>query len=159
MEILIRPARKEELGELARLYMAAYQGLERYGEPSLVEAISYLDWLYSTCPEGFFVAEVSGRPVGFIAVNPDWRDRERGKVLEIHEVVVDPAWRGKGVGRRLMEHALDLGRSLGREVASLWVGEGNVRAIAWYRSLGFREEGRWGEWIRMRRPLSGPTSG
>ncbi|HHE48163.1 MAG TPA: GNAT family N-acetyltransferase, partial [Candidatus Acetothermia bacterium] len=94
-----------------------------------------------------------GRPVGFVASDPSWRDR-RGEVLEIHEVVVDPDFRGRGIAKALMEKAFQLGRARGRKVAKLWVGEGNAQARAWYRRLGFREEGRWGEWIRMCRPLS-----
>ena len=153
MEVRIRKVREGELEELARLYMRAYQGLERYGEPSEEEAIAYLRWLYANCREGFFVVELFGRPVGFVASNPSWRDR-RGEVLEIHEVVVDPDFRGRGIAKALMEKAFQLGRARGRKVAKLWVGEGNAQARAWYRRLGFREEGRWGEWIRMCRPLS-----
>ena len=75
MEVRIRKVREGELEELARLYMRAYQGLERYGEPSEEEAIAYLRWLYANCREGFFVAELFGRPVGFVASDPSWRDR------------------------------------------------------------------------------------
>ena len=153
MEFWIREAREGELEGLARLYMRAYQGLERYGEPSEEEAIAYLRWLYANCREGFFVAELFGRPVGFVASDPSWRNR-RGKVLEIHEIVVTPDFRGRGIAKALMEKAFQLGRARGRKVAKLWVGEGNAQARAWYRRLGFREEGRWGEWIRMCRPLS-----
>lgn len=154
MEPRIRRVREEELEELARLYMRAYRGLERYGEPSQEEAQAYLGWLFSACPEGFLVAEADGKPVGFIALCPDWRPGGEGEpVLEIHEIAVDPAWRGKGVARRLMEEAFRLGRARGRRWASLWVGEGNARAREWYRKLGFEEVGKWGEWIRMRRPL------
>ena len=153
MGILIRRVKEEELGELARLYMRAYQGLERYGEPSEEEAAAYLSWLYHSCPEGFLVAELEERPVGFIAADPDWRTRNQGEVLEVHELVVDPGVRGKGIARTLMAEAFRLGRTQGRRWASLWVGEGNTAARRWYERLGFREAGRWGEWIRMRRPL------
>ncbi|HAF71270.1 TPA: N-acetyltransferase [Candidatus Acetothermia bacterium] len=155
MEVRVRRVRAEELPGLLPLYMRAYQGLERYGESTEEEGIGYLRWLHYNSPEGFLVAEVSGRVVGFLACDPDWRARQR-KVLEIHEVVVAPEFRGRGIGRALMEEAFRLGRARGREVASLWVGEGNVQARAWYRKLGFKEEGRWGEWIRMCRPLAGP---
>jgi len=152
-ELWIRRVREEELKGLVPLYMRAYQGLERYGEPSEEEGIAYLGWLYANCREGFLVAELSGRPVGLIAADPSWRDR-RGEVLEIHELAVDPDWWGRGIAGALMEEAFRLGRARGRKVASLWVGERNAQARAWYRKLGFREEGRWGEWIRMCRPLT-----
>ncbi len=156
MGIRIRPVRGEELDELARLYMRAYRGLERYGEPSQEEAEAYLGWLYTGCPEGFLVAELDGKPVGFVAANPSWQSRDRGEVLEVHELVVAPEFRGRGIARALMEEALRLGRARGRKWACLWVGEGNTVARGWYERLGFREVGRWGDWIRMRRPLDAP---
>ena len=154
MPPVIRKVREGVLEELARLYMRAYRGLERYGEPTLEEGAAYLGWLFSSCPEGFLVAELEGRPVGFLVCCPDWRPGGTGEpVLEIHELVVDPDFRGRGIARALMEEALRLGRARGRRQAFLWVGEGNRPARKWYWRLGFREVGRWGEWIRMRRRL------
>jgi hypothetical protein len=35
------------------------------------------------------------------------------------------------------------------------VGEGNEKARAWYRRLGFEEVGKgWGIWVRMIKPLT-----
>lgn len=154
MELRIRTVREDELEGLARLYMQAYQGLERYGEPCQEEAVAYLDWLFSVCPEGFLVAEIREKPVGFLACCPDWRPGGVGeRVLEIHEVAVAPDFRGRGIGRALLERALELGQARERKAAALWVGKGNAQAQAWYGKLGFREEGCWGEWIRMRRLL------
>lgn len=153
--IAIRPGTLEDIPALVDLLLAAYQGLEEYGEEGPAEARHYLKWLRRTCKEGFLVAEVEGRPVGFIAACPDWKDWELGRVLEIHEIVVAPAWQGKGVGRALMEEAYALGRAYGMALAALWVGERNYKARQWYAKLGFREIGRWGDWIRMFRPIPG----
>lgn len=145
----VRAGRLEDIEELAQLLMRAYQGLEEYGEESLDEAKRYLKWLRRTCKEGFLVAEVEGRAAGFIAACPDWKDWELGTVLEIHEIVVAPEWQGKGIGKSLLEHGYSLGRAHGRKLAALWVGMGNAKARLWYAKLGFREIGRWGEWVRM----------
>ncbi|THD44607.1 MAG: GNAT family N-acetyltransferase [Bradyrhizobium sp.] len=50
-----------------------------------------------------------------------------------------PRLRGKGFGRRLMNHWLDLVHSLGARGAHLSVGAANARAIRFYRAVGFRE--------------------
>jgi RimJ/RimL family protein N-acetyltransferase len=50
--------------------------------------------------------------------------------------------RGRGVGRRLMEAAIDWARAVGIEKLVLSVYPHNEAAIALYRSLGFVEEGR-----------------
>lgn len=151
--ITIRQGTLEDIPALVDILMQAYRGLEEYGEETPEEARHYLKWLRRTCKEGFLVAEVDGRIVGFIAACPYWKDWELGVVLEIHEIAVAPEWQGKGVGRALLHEAYALGRACGMTTAALWVGEGNLKARDWYTKLGFKEVGRWGEWIRMFRPI------
>jgi len=149
----IRNVRKEELKRLVPLYLEAYRGLEEYAEHGHDDAEDYLEWLYATCPEGFFVAELNGEIVGFLACNPRWRGPDDRPTCEIHEIVVSPQHRHKGVGRRLMDRALALGERRGCPTATLWVGRRNSRALAWYKKLGFEVVGSWGRWLRMRKPL------
>lgn len=58
-------------------------------------------------------------------------------LLNIHDVVVTEALRGQGIGRQLMEHAEILARELGCCKLTLEVLEGNAKAQAAYRSLGY----------------------
>ncbi|MGB9757771.1 MAG: GNAT family N-acetyltransferase [Candidatus Bipolaricaulaceae bacterium] len=157
--VTIRRGTLEDIPALVDLLMRAYQGLEEYGEESPEEARHYLKWLRRTCKEGFLVAEANGCPVGFIAACPDWKDWELGHVLEIHEIAVAPEWQGKGVGKALLEEVYALGQRWGMNLAALWVGEKNYKARDWYTKLGFKEVGRWGEWIRMFRPIPAAKGG
>jgi putative acetyltransferase len=50
---------------------------------------------------------------------------------------IDPAWRGKGVGRALVRHALTLHDSLTTDV-----NEQNIQAVGFYERLGFVPTGR-----------------
>jgi [ribosomal protein S18]-alanine N-acetyltransferase len=61
---------------------------------------------------------------------------------EILDVAVDPGWRGRGIGRFLVQHALTLARARGAALVALEVRVGNLEALALYRSFGFRETGR-----------------
>ena len=61
---------------------------------------------------------------------------------EILDVAVNPALRGRGVGRLLVQSALASCRDSGAELVALEVRVGNREAIPLYRSLGFREIGR-----------------
>ena len=58
-------------------------------------------------------------------------------LLNIHDVVVSAAWRGKGIGRQLMQAAEELARELGCCKLTLEVLEGNTKARAAYESLGY----------------------
>ena len=64
---------------------------------------------------------------------------DEGHILN---VAVNRAFRGKGVGRRLVETVLRDCRDGGAVVVSLEVRMSNVAAISLYRLLGFVETGR-----------------
>ena len=58
--------------------------------------------------------------------------------MHIHNLAVDPARQGRGLGRRLLELTLGLGARRGAERALLEVRQSNWAAQRLYRSLGFR---------------------
>ena len=86
-----------------------------------------------------FVALSDGEVVG-------WCD-ETPKRLPIHRHVgvlgmgVLPAYRGQGIGRRLISRTLDAARAFGLTRVELTVREDNPGAIALYQKVGFLAEG------------------
>lgn len=58
-------------------------------------------------------------------------------LLNIHDVIVTEALRGQGIGKQLMLAAEDLARELGCCKLTLEVLEGNTKAQAAYKSLGY----------------------
>jgi ribosomal protein S18 acetylase RimI-like enzyme len=52
-----------------------------------------------------------------------------------------PDFRGRGIGRRLMQRTIDAAFAFGLTRIELTVREANVNAIALYQSLGFETEG------------------
>jgi ribosomal-protein-alanine N-acetyltransferase len=58
--------------------------------------------------------------------------------MHIHNLAVDPARQGRGLGRTLLELSLALGARRGAERALLEVRQSNWAAQRLYRSLGFR---------------------
>jgi [ribosomal protein S18]-alanine N-acetyltransferase len=68
--------------------------------------------------------------------------RRKGSRRErLYSLAVDPAARGRGVGRLLMEAVLACARSRGAVEVGLEVRTDNEGAIALYRSLGFTGAG------------------
>jgi [ribosomal protein S18]-alanine N-acetyltransferase len=58
--------------------------------------------------------------------------------MHVHNLAVEPRSRRHGLGRLLMDLALDWGRRRGARRAFLEVRPSNAAALALYRSLGFR---------------------
>jgi ribosomal protein S18 acetylase RimI-like enzyme len=58
------------------------------------------------------------------------------------ELYVAPARRGQGLGRALMEEAIEVARAEGADHMDLGTGEDDVAARALYESLGFDNRGR-----------------
>jgi ribosomal protein S18 acetylase RimI-like enzyme len=86
------------------------------------------------------VALHEGRVVGWCDVLPADRPALRhGGMLGMGLL---PAYRGRGLGRRLIEETLRDARAAGLSRVELSVRADNARAIALYSRLGFQVEGR-----------------
>ena len=80
-----------------------------------------------------FVAEQERRVVGRIGIE--------GTEVSSLGMMVAPDWRGRGIGQRLLQRAIDWARSVGAHKVSLDVFPDNEAAIRLYRSFGFEQEG------------------
>lgn len=88
-----------------------------------------------------FGAFVDGRLVGSVALEFSLRPKTNHKAHLIGMYLLE-AWRGKGLGRQLVEIALAYARQRsGIKVVNLTVTEGNKAAIALYEAAGFHRFG------------------
>jgi ribosomal protein S18 acetylase RimI-like enzyme len=88
------------------------------------------------------VAVDAGTIVGWVAAGPCRDDDRDGPGHgEIYACYVLPEWWGKGVGRRLLTHAVRALASAGRSDITLWVLEDNTAARGFYESCGFAPDG------------------
>ncbi len=153
IKINIRNISPEEFKELRKelidIYKASYHGLEEYSytKNSLIK--NYLNWLYRGDPAGFFVAFENKRIVGFASARKHWF--WAGKLWgEIHEIVVDPGIRRKGVGTSLMKKVIKYLKAQRHERIGFWVGTDNTAAKKFYENLDFVPEatsGKWERWV------------
>lgn len=65
-----------------------------------------------------------------------------GPDADVQTLAVDPARRGRGLGRLLVDLARSQAREAGARRLGLEVREGNEAALALYTSAGFRSQGR-----------------
>ncbi|OYO13818.1 hypothetical protein CGZ98_05175 [Enemella evansiae] len=82
------------------------------------------------------VATADARIVGFL------RHQLIDGELFIHSLYVDPSLQGRGLGGRLMRHALQAGAAAGANRGRLWVFTANQPARAFYREYGWLPDGR-----------------
>lgn len=62
--------------------------------------------------------------------------------VHISTIAVHPDRRRRGIGRMILNHALEQARAMGAELATLEVRESNTGAIELYRAFGFALKGR-----------------
>lgn len=87
---------------------------------------------------GVLVAEVGGKVVGYVTTRVDRESR----IGWIPNLAVRPGHQGDGLGRQLMEAALEYLRNAGMECAKIETLEQNPVGPTFYPSLGFQEVAR-----------------
>jgi DNA-binding MarR family transcriptional regulator/ribosomal protein S18 acetylase RimI-like enzyme len=83
--------------------------------------------------EAGWVALDQGVRVGSIFVV-----REDERTARLRLVLIEPGWRGRGLGRRMLDHALDFARDAGYLRIVLWTHESHRAACRLYAAAGFR---------------------
>ena len=125
----------ELIGQLVNVWERSVRATHAFLSEAEISQIKPFVPQALTGVETLVVAEKDGVPIGFMGVQ-DGR-------LEM--LFLDPAERGHGLGRRLLEHGVE---RLG--VTELTVNEQNPQAVGFYEHLGFKtyrraeldEEGR-----------------
>jgi ribosomal protein S18 acetylase RimI-like enzyme len=92
-------------------------------------------------PENVLVAEVGGRVVGYVKVASPTPLPSNAHVQQVQGLLVDPAVRGRGVGRTLLDAAVGLARARGARRIWLRVLGTNHGAQRLYAAAGFEVEG------------------
>ncbi|HNX15665.1 MAG TPA: GNAT family N-acetyltransferase, partial [Oscillospiraceae bacterium] len=72
---------------------------------------------------------------------PSQTDINDVQSLELERIYVDAKFQGRGLGRVLMEHAIEIARERKKSYVWLGVWEKNDKAIAFYQKNGFYKIG------------------
>jgi len=86
------------------------------------------------------VAEADGRVIGWGSLNP-YSPRAAYQYVADFSVYVERGWRGKGVGRRLLERLIELARAIGYHKMMLSAFPFNESGMALYERMGFTRVG------------------
>jgi ribosomal protein S18 acetylase RimI-like enzyme len=149
MSITIREYQPDDLPIIKAITVAAFDGvsIDRDIENQFGE-INGHDWKWRKArhidydaerePGGIFIADVDGKIAGYITT---FSDHECGIGL-IPNLALDAAYRGQGLGRALIQHALEHFRRQGLSHAKIETLAQNEVGQKLYPSFGFKEVSR-----------------
>lgn len=139
--IHVRAASAADLEQVRRLFLdyarslgfsLCFQGFD--------EELATLPGKYAEPKGTILLAEADSQAIGVVALRPLAVDRYNPPgTCEMKRLYVDPAWRGRALGRTLTQAIIDAARERGYRRMHLDTIESMSTAIALYRALGFRE--------------------
>lgn len=162
-DIVLRVAAPADAEAICRIYNQGIEDRVATLETELRTPAERRAWLAARGPRHpVIVAESGGEVVGWASLNAFNPRAAYDHVADL-SVYVERGWRGRGVGRRLLERLVALGRELGYHKLVLAAFPFNRAGIALYERCGFREvgvyreqgrlDGRWVDTVVMERLL------
>jgi ribosomal protein S18 acetylase RimI-like enzyme len=151
MGVFIRPFREADRAKVIALTVSAFEGVSiDHNLDHKLGAIAGRDWQWRKARDieedidtpgaelGIAEDEATGATLGYVTMAFDRESR----IGWIHNLAVAAGLRGQGIGRLLIEHALDRFRAAGMSVAKIETLEQNPIGRHLYPSLGFVEVAR-----------------
>jgi ribosomal protein S18 acetylase RimI-like enzyme len=131
-------ARLEHLDEVSKLfdqYRVFYQS-----SSDLEAARKFLQERFHKKDSTIFVVQDDEHIVGFTQLYPSFSSVSMKRVWILNDLFVEPAWRNKGVAKRLLRAAEDFARETEAVRITLATQISNTAAQALYESLGYCQD-------------------
>jgi len=141
----VRPATAGDADAICRIYNQGIEDRVATLETELRTPEERRRWLANRdARHPVIVAEANGEVVGWGSLNV-FNPRDAYRFVADFSVYVERAWRGKGVGRALLEKLIELARQNGFHKLVLSAFPVNAGGMALYEKLGFRRVGVYRE--------------
>jgi phosphinothricin acetyltransferase len=162
-EYRLRLAGPEDAAAICRIYNQGIEDRVATLETEQRTPEERRQWLAARGPRHpVVVADDDGRVIAWGSLNA-FNPREAYRHVADFSIYVERAYRGKGVGRQLLAHLIDLARALGYHKMVLSAFPFNGAGMALYERMGFRTvgiyreqgllDGRWVDTIVMEKLL------
>ena len=162
-DVSIRPATLDDAAAICTIYNQGIEDRIATLETELRTPEERRQWLGGRAARHpVVVAATGGQVVGWGSLNAFNPRPAYDNVVDL-SVYVERGWRGRGVGRALLQHLLPLARTLGYHKMVLATFPYNEAGVALYRKMGFgpvgvyheqgRLDGRWVDVLIMERLL------
>jgi phosphinothricin acetyltransferase len=162
-DVSVRPAVAGDAAAICEIYNQGIEDRVATLETERRTPEERRQWLAARSPRHpVVVADTGGQVVGWASLNVFNPRAAYGHVADL-SVYVERGWRGRGVGRRLLERLVALGGELGYHKLVLAAFPFNAAGVALYGRCGFRQvgvyreqgllDGRWVDVVVMERLL------
>ena len=143
MSLLIRPAVAGDAGQIVQFIadLAAYEKLEHEAKATEADIVRNL---FGADPKVFCeIAQWDGRPVGFTLWFYTYSTFQGRHGIWLEDLYVDPAMRGKGLGKALLVNLAQRCVTEGLGRFEWWVLDWNAPSIDFYKSQGGVMQDEW----------------
>ena len=162
-DVSIRPATPDDAAAICTIYNQGIEDRIATLETELRTPEERRQWMsIRAARHPVVVALTGGQVVGWGSLNAFNPRPAYDNVVDL-SVYVERGWRGRGVGRALLQHLLPLARTLGYHKMVLATFPFNEAGVALYQKVGFRPvgvyreqghlDGRWVDVLIMERLL------
>jgi len=162
-DVSIRPATPDDAAAICTIYNQGIEDRIATLETALRTSDERRQWMDARAARHpVVVAATGGQVVGWGSLNAFNPRPAYDNVVDL-SVYVERGWRGRGVGRALLQHLLPLARTLGYHKMVLATFPFNEAGVALYQKVGFRPvgvyreqgrlDGRWVDVLIMERLL------
>ena len=139
--LALRPARAGDAAAISLIYNQGIEDRVATLETELRAPEERREWMAARGPRHpVIVAESGGTIVGWGSLNV-FNARPAYRHVADFSVYVERAWRGKGVGHRLLERLIELAREIGYHKMVLSTFPTNEGGVRLYERLGFSRVG------------------
>jgi GNAT superfamily N-acetyltransferase len=134
-------ADRDELATVAGL-LCEFRDWFGHAEPSDAEMLASVERIVADGDGEYLLAAAQEEPAGVLQLRYRWSAWKSAPDAWIEDVFVRERARGKGLGRALVELAIEHARERGCKRIELDVDEDNAPARALYRELGFADDAK-----------------
>jgi ribosomal protein S18 acetylase RimI-like enzyme len=147
--------RKAQLSDAERICEIIIYGwrnayIDFLGEEALYKDMSVVKRYKTLCTtlesdHGFYVYEENGIVKGFMRLEQCTEEIEEGNVGELVAIYVEPYFKGRGIGSKLIQEAEKIAASQSQSEIRLWVLEKNHSSRKFYEKNGYKatEHVKW----------------